>query len=141
MRARLPRPSRQPLGLPRGEGLGSGRTFERGPHAKVSPVSRLNRTKVFHVKHFGTIGGRKDRTPARHEDCILDEIFCPVWGDVTVSRERNEYGPCMLQISDFCNDLIAHSSERLPSNSAPIGDECALDKLARTTTPFFRVRR
>ena len=33
---------------------------------------------MFHVKHFGMIGGREEHTIARRENCLLGEIFCLV---------------------------------------------------------------
>jgi hypothetical protein len=32
--------------------------------SRACPVSRVNRIKMFHVKHFGTIDGREKRTLA-----------------------------------------------------------------------------
>jgi hypothetical protein len=84
--AARPSPFETPTSLaPQGEGLCSGKSFENGPHAIFCPVSRLNRTKMFHVKHFGTIGGRNDHTLARRENSLLDEIFCLVREGGTVA--------------------------------------------------------
>jgi hypothetical protein len=33
-----------------------------GVHLRVCPVSWTNRTKIFHVKHFGTIDRREEHT-------------------------------------------------------------------------------
>jgi hypothetical protein len=45
----------------------------------LCPIVGLNRTKVFHVKRFGTIDVREHHTRARQENCLLGKSFCLVW--------------------------------------------------------------
>ena len=73
--------------------LGSNKTFESGPRAIFCPILRLNRTKMFHVKHFGTIGSREHHALARRDDCLSDGIFCLVWYEALGATDpagRNE---------------------------------------------------
>jgi hypothetical protein len=59
--------------------------MRESPFKKLAPAcadqsyqSRINRTKMFHVKHFGTIDDRAKLTFAKRGDGFLDGIFCPV---------------------------------------------------------------
>jgi hypothetical protein len=55
------------------------------------------KTKMFHVKHFGTIGGREKLTLAGAALDLLGEIFCPVrqesaWRDLSRASDAIRSG-------------------------------------------------
>jgi hypothetical protein len=84
---------------PHGGGLGFRKSFESGPHAVFCPISGLNRTKMFHVKHFGTIDSREHRTRKARNLSFGRNLLSGLerCGGAAVTRHvESSYVPCML---------------------------------------------
>jgi hypothetical protein len=95
------------LGLSFAQGDGFGK-FLGASLMRFCPILRLNRTKRFHVKRFGMIGGRKDHTFAKAKIVFWAGSFVWFGGDAAwCPKDRLELWP--PRVAKFKQEFCTNS--------------------------------